>query len=867
MEDLLATIKFEMSYPKEDLTGMIDRIKQASDAQQAFGQVSEKAAKTLVNKEAVAQVQQQISANKELMNVVKQQTETKMKYMAESKAGAMQELKSDQEYLKSKATLSKANTDLTKATQELSKELLHQEKVTRAMGEANAYVEKTFAGVSKGALSLSDAEAKLTQNAKAVAQEIMSLNKEIDKNGKATSEQTAKLKQLESALDTYKEAADEAGDAQLEFNRLMQNSDDRLSGNVKAIGMMTGALSGLGGTMGSIFGDGAAKMADFAGSAATAANQFGGMIDQMKAGKDMGGFQGGMMQATSAIGMFQAGLQIAMQVWDMFDEAIKKGEQTIIDAGKNATQTANQFKSYELGNKTLDDRIKLIDQVAEKDQKMASSLRGLAADSEAFDLKLKQVNATLLKTREAGAGMEWKTGQTGGGLLGWIKSAGTAIDEMSANMGKAIVAIDEFRSNVSLTGKDMETAMNAASSYTGSVTSRINQMNIAIATNRGDIAEARRLELEGLNAELIETKKLIQEKINLTKQRQIEASVQAATVRKAVSDQQAIINNLKTFRQDDASQSIINSVFGNDKDLTAFMTKFRTIIDNNVKYYSDEATYLKETVAELSNVFGKQFRAAVNAQDLTVKQFFTNLVDGDADIKNYVASMRTLLPALDEVSNGTKLYEQAIKDLNNQLDPEKAESIEAAYAKLIAKQRELWKSEDEKNKKVVKNPTVENVENLGKAADLSIQSLKALEKQVKSLNIVQAESLKYDLGKKLFELTQNNPNFDDDKSSEQIAEITKLMKLLQDQVDTTTKSLEQMSVEADKRVSTAMGKFFDAMNPLPVHGLYNLLIVDICTIYLLILYCSFTLLLFNKLNFLLYQIFSCLSLITQALDL
>ena len=623
----------------------------------------------------------------------------RMKLKTQQKSLAMDELKTDEQLLASKAKLSKSNTDIQKSVKELTKEMLYEEKVTRAMADANAYVEKTFAGVAKGALSLSDAEAKLTQNAKAVAQEIMTLKKEIEASGKATAEQTAKLKQLETALDTYKEAADEAGDAQLEFNRLMQNSDERLSGNVKAIGMMTGALSGLGGTMGSIFGDGAAKMADFAGSAATAANQFGGMIDQMKAGKDMKGFQGGMMQATAAIGMFQAGLQIAMQVWDMFDGAIKKGEQTIIDAGKNATQTANQFKSYELGNKTLDDRIKLIDQVAEKDQKMASSLRGLAADSEAFDLKLKQVNATLLKTREAGAGMEWKTGQTGGGLLGWIKSAGTAINEMSANMGKAIVAIDEFRSNVSLTGKDMETAMNAASSYTGSVTSRINQMNIAIATNRGDIAEARRLELEGLNAELIETKKLIQEKIKLTKQRQIEASVQAATVRKAVSDQQAIINNLKTFRRDDASQSIINSVFGNDKDLTAFMLKFRGIIDNNVKYYSDESTYLKETVAELSNVFGKQFRAAVNAQDLTVKQFFTNLVDGDADIKNYVASMRTLLPALEEVGNGTKLYEQAIKDLNNQLDPKKAESIEAAYAKLIAKQQELWASEDAKNKK------------------------------------------------------------------------------------------------------------------------------------------------------------------------
>ena len=111
-----------------------------------------------------------------------------------------------------------------------------------------------------GALSLSEAE-KQTEITKALANQYITLKKQIEAQGKATDEQAKKLKDLEKSLDSSREAADSFGDAQLEVSRIMQNADDRLSGNIKTIGSFGIALSGMGATLTSAFGGAGGIMA------------------------------------------------------------------------------------------------------------------------------------------------------------------------------------------------------------------------------------------------------------------------------------------------------------------------------------------------------------------------------------------------------------------------------------------------------------------------------------------------------------------------------------------------------------------------------------------------------------------------------
>ena len=578
--------------------------------------------------------------------------------------------------------------------------------------QVNRLLEETNAKLQEGDAEFSAYEDRM----KALAQGMLELQKAGEGN-------SAEFKKLSAA---YKEAAKSA----YEYKILEEQVASAAEGGVAKFDSVSTSLSNVANVASNIGGDLGNLIGSFAGLGSSIASLPAQFDAIAKSGaKGFSAFAQNLTAGIAAIG------PMVMMAYDALDGLIRKQEQATIDAGKKATETSNQFKSYALGNKTLEDRIKLIDEVAKSDQKMASSLRGLASDSEAFDAKLKQVNKSLLETREKGMGKEWEVEQTGGGLFGWMKKIGTATEEMAANMGKARVAIDEFRAGVSETGKDLQTAMDASASYQGGVEDRIRSMQIAIENAKGNIARVRELEIEGLEREKETTKKLINDKLELIKIRQIDAKIQAAQVNTQILNQQKIINNMTDFRNDDSTQSIINSTFGkSEKELQTFMTKFREIIDTNVKYYDEQEELVSETIAELTHTFGKQFTQAANMADLSVKEFFTNLVKGDADVKNYITSMRELIPAQQELKNGANLYKNAIKELQDQLDPKNEKSIERALDRLIAKQRELWAVEDAKNKKDAAKPgkstlekyTAPQLTDMGKEVDYYINLRKTV---------------------------------------------------------------------------------------------------------------------------------------------
>ena len=149
------------------------------------------------------------------------------------------------------------------------------------------------------------------------------------------------------------------------------------------------------------------------------------------------------------------------------------------------------------------------------DQKLASSLRGLAGDATAFQAALDKANAKLRETRELGAAKEFEVSATSGGLLGWIKKLGTEIPAISATMGKFRVAIDEVRQAAATSSQAFMEANNAAQSYLSSGTSKIKDLQIQIAEAEGNTAKARELRIQAIRDEAQATKELIEEKVML----------------------------------------------------------------------------------------------------------------------------------------------------------------------------------------------------------------------------------------------------------------------------------------------------------------------------------------------------------------
>lgn len=758
--------------------------KQQADAEKAFQEIQ---AKTVSGQMSLA------DAAKKHMQVAEQQYSTMQKLRQEIKESGDADGKLAEQLKKSEEMYKKNLT----AASNYKNDLGDLKVALKQMADADSDLERIQQKVNDGTLKYSDAVGKLQQNAKLAYQELRGLQDQQKAGVTMTSDQIARMKELGKAIKDNADAALVYEKKNAQMNQAIRSTEEKMLSGAKAVASFGAGLTSLASSFGkdNIFGQ-------LAGGVSMATNNVNQMFTAISEGRKKGGLEG----ALAIGGGVMQGIQTVVQLWNMADAAVRKYEQGIIDAGKKATETSNQFKSYALGNKTLEDRIKLIDEVAKSDQKMASSLRGLASDSEAFDAKLKQVNKSLLETREKGMGKEWEVEQTGGGLFGWMKKIGTATEEMAANMGKARVAIDEFRAGVSETGKDLQTAMDASASYQGGVEDRIRSMQIAIENAKGNIARVRELEIEGLEREKETTKKLINDKLELIKIRQIDAKIQAAQVNTQILNQQKIINNMTDFRNDDSTQSIINSTFGkSEKELQSFMTKFREIIDTNVKYYDDQEELVSETIAELTHTFGKQFTQAANMADLSVKEFFTNLVKGDADVKNYITSMRELIPAQEELKNGANLYKNAIKDLQDQLDPKNENSIERALDRLIAKQRELWAVEDAKNNKPkpgakpeIPKPTA-IVDNYNFKDILA--NLDAIEKKVNGFTIPMIEEMKLTLAKRLYELTKT-PD-EQGKYSEEIIKISKVMTLLQGQFDSVEKQLLDMKAGVIDSFTTA----------------------------------------------------------------
>lgn len=685
--------------------------KAADELKSKFDSLSGIGAKIFLKEDIASYKTQLVDSSNAIKNsLVSTQAQT-MKLKTDIKASAMEQLKADNDMIQSKGKLSKANTDMQKSVQLVAKEMLHEEKVTRALGDANSYVEKTFAGVSKGALTLADAEQKLTQNAKAVAQEIMSLKKEIEASGKATGDQVAKLKQLESALDTYKEAADEAGDAQLEFNRMMQNADERLSGNAKSVGMFGASLAGLSGTIGGAGG----MLADFAGSAANAANQFGGMMDQLKAGKDMKGFQGMMTQATAAVGMAQVGIQAVMQIYTMIDGAIRKTEQATMDAGKDASKQMGSISNYMLGDKDVGSRLDLVDKLSESNLKLGNSLRAVSMDSEKFEAALAKANEKLRTTKELGLAMEWKTGQTGGGLLGWLKDTTGDLQKWSIEVGKALASIDEIRQKAAEADKAYNSAVSTYKSAADSFKSKIMDLDIQLAKAHKNQAEVDRLEIQKIRDEGDKT--LLALKEQETKIAELQRG-NSAELRKLQNQQQQAVTNLNQDLQENMTgqaQSIARGLgFSLDTDKRyIFINKMRDslskLIEDNMDAIRSGDMLMESTEKDGKHIAGlmeKMFDDMAKSADpsklkvfmattgATLKKYGADVSTygralsaalNDNSIKGFLSTLNVTMPAIAEATDLAGKYTKQLAEVGDQYD-----IVKGQIDIVVSKTKELW---------------------------------------------------------------------------------------------------------------------------------------------------------------------------------
>jgi hypothetical protein len=261
-----------------------------------------------------------------------------------------------------------------------------------------------------------------------------------------------------------------------------------------------------------------------------------------------------MTQATAAVGMAQVGIQAVMQIYTMIDGAIRKAEQATIDAGKNAQKQMGEISNYKLSNKSLDDTLNLVKTISEGNQKLGDTLRAVSMDSEKFEAALNKANAKLRETKELGLAMEWKTGQTGGGLLGWLKDTTGDLQQWSIEVGKALASLDEIRQKAAEADKAYSSAMSTSSGAIESAKSKLLDLDISIAKARKNQAEVDRLEEQKIRDE---GQKLLD---SMTKQKETITQLlrDTGTESRKLAMQQA--EALRTLEQDLNKGSTIETV-------------------------------------------------------------------------------------------------------------------------------------------------------------------------------------------------------------------------------------------------------------------------------------------------------------------
>ncbi|HPM10982.1 MAG TPA: hypothetical protein PK941_11115, partial [Paludibacter sp.] len=138
---------------------------------------------------------------------IKAQTNLKTATLEVNKA-VKAKMAEDTKAMQAQAQLTTISKQYKESTAELAKEIRNRNLVEKALADVEKQTSEIQKKVESGALSLTEAERKQTEITKALANQYITLKKQIEAQGKATEEQKKRLKDLEQALDSSREAAD-----------------------------------------------------------------------------------------------------------------------------------------------------------------------------------------------------------------------------------------------------------------------------------------------------------------------------------------------------------------------------------------------------------------------------------------------------------------------------------------------------------------------------------------------------------------------------------------------------------------------------------------------------------------------------------
>ncbi len=707
--DVLGTLS--KAQIKPDISGL----DQAVDKMQKMADVSGKAKS--VQKEYMA-LQQTASAEsiagseRQTQALIKQQ-QAQQSLQATIKTRVAEEARGDEETMKKKAMMSAQTKELAGDVGEYTKSIIENMKATEALADTEAFLADVSEKTAKGMFSLKDAQNECAEFAGILAERVVKLEDALSKVDTSTSEGKAQFAALTQEMGKTKDtmaqlsdAADEYGDKQQKVAQILQDSGQRSIENIKALGQFGQSLTALGQTVGSVFGEATQGFTNFASSMATGMSQWGDFMDQVAAGKDKGGFQGAMQQASAYMGMVQMGAQIAIQAFQMVDGAIRKHETAIIDAGKEAQKYSDILNKFGTTKQTFQDQINIVNEIAETNASVASQLRGQIGDLDKFKSKLAEIQEGFKKTRIEGETMAAKVAMTGGGLFGWMQEGVTNANKMAEAMGKVRVAIQDIRSAMAEASTAFTEATSGATTYIEGLTKTANDMYIQILEKEGKINEARIERLRLLDEEKKKQKDILQATIDdLTAKRE-----KIALDNQTIREQMQSITGLGTL---DKSGLV---AYGGELKKT-IDDVFAKLKDYQERGYGKDSNWIADATKGGLQHFQESFRKALqitaqigfkDVDDFRDKlsRHLQSILTGDAsklkeswsgywnffpDFSNLAQALSEIVPASGEAQASLEQLDKMIADLGKQLI-----SVDEPFNKMIANQKKLWELDDKK---------------------------------------------------------------------------------------------------------------------------------------------------------------------------
>src|SRR5574343_507226 len=347
--------------------------------------------------------------------------------------GAVSELlKGNQQAVDSLGKAKLSQLEYNKAVKESLNVYKQQSQVLKDMTAVMEKQATITEKVKNAELSLNDASKKMMESATAIYQERQKLLSQAGSYSKMTTDQKKQYDDLTKAQQAALNSMDEFADAQARMQMELRDSGAKWTAYAQGIGQVGANIGSMMGAFG--------EFGKVPGLVATQVGQMVGQFDKL-------GEMQGPEKMMASMNLALAGAQMLMQIVGEIDNGIRKAEQATIESGKNASKQNLDIESFNLTNKSLTDRIDLVNKLAETNPKMAASLRGAIGSEKEFEEATRRAQQELKGVRQEGMSMEWKTSTTGGGLLGWLREAGTNLGTVSESVGKVLVNLEDFRNS------------------------------------------------------------------------------------------------------------------------------------------------------------------------------------------------------------------------------------------------------------------------------------------------------------------------------------------------------------------------------------------------------------------------------------